>query len=135
MQSVKYYDGKVSPINICKKENGYSKAWLHHKGRNKHHPEYWYDYNTEEKTIVMPFKYACEMVCDQLAAGKTYQGKNWTNDYQLQYFLRIKDKSQGNEKIKNFLEEVYTQVAKEGIDKVITKKNLKNIYDKHVNNI
>ena len=25
-EGVKYFDGKVSPIKICKKENGYSKA-------------------------------------------------------------------------------------------------------------
>ena len=44
-ESVKYYEGSYSPITNCKKENGYSKAWLHHKGRNKHHYEYWYDYS------------------------------------------------------------------------------------------
>ena len=39
-ESVKYYNRKNSPIANCKKENGYSKAWLHHFGRNKHHHEY-----------------------------------------------------------------------------------------------
>ena len=54
-ESIKYYDGHKSPIVVCKKENGYSKAWLHHKGRNKHHPEYWIDMSLPEKTVIMPF--------------------------------------------------------------------------------
>ena len=36
-ESVKYFQGNRSPIVKCKQEEGYSKAWLHHKGRNKHH--------------------------------------------------------------------------------------------------
>lgn len=51
-ESAKYFTGNCSPIKICKKDIGYSKAWLHHKGRNKHHHEYWYDYSLEEKAIV-----------------------------------------------------------------------------------
>ena len=49
-ESVKYYQGNGSPISAAKKENGYSKAWLHHKGRNKHHWQYWYDSQTYDKT-------------------------------------------------------------------------------------
>lgn len=43
LESVKYYQGTSSPIDACKKENGWSVAWMHHKGRNKHHYEYWQD--------------------------------------------------------------------------------------------
>ena len=39
IESSKYYTGKHSPISEAKRENGYSKAWLHHKGRNKHHSD------------------------------------------------------------------------------------------------
>ena len=53
-EGVKYYNGKRSPITICRQENGYSEAWLHHKGRNKHHYEYWYDYDAPENSPVMP---------------------------------------------------------------------------------
>ena len=42
-EAAKYYNGIKSPIVYARNENGYSKAWLHHKGRNKHHFEYWYD--------------------------------------------------------------------------------------------
>ena len=45
IESVKFYDGKVSPITRCKQKKGYSRAWLHHKGRNKHHTEYWVDFS------------------------------------------------------------------------------------------
>ena len=76
-ESAKYYtDGKSSPITNCKRERGYSKAWLHHKGKNKHHHEYWYDYETTDEVPVIPYKYTVEMICDQLAAGITYNGKN-----------------------------------------------------------
>ena len=65
IEGVKYYtDGKKSPISTRKREIGYSNAWLHHKGRNKHHFEYWYDFNAPIKTPLIPFKYFAEMVCD-----------------------------------------------------------------------
>ena len=52
----KYYQGNMSPNNIERREKGYSLAWLHHKGRNKHHMEYWIDYGLgtthEEKRMV-----------------------------------------------------------------------------------
>ena len=131
-ESVKYYDGGVSPITKCKKENGYSKAWLHHKGRNKHHHEYWYDYVAPEKTPVMPYKYTVEMICDTLAAGITYQGKNWTPEYQLSYYLKDRENKHINPKIDAILLEVYEEVADKGINEVINSKSLKKIYNKHV---
>lgn len=128
-ESAKYYQGTYSPIIACKRENGYSKAWLHHKGRNKHHPEYWYDYATIEKTLVMPYQYAVEMICDNLAAGKTYNGKSWNNRTQLEYWNNIgSKKEQINEKIANFAKTVYEQIAEKGIEETINKKNLKKIY-------
>ena len=57
IESVKYYQGDHSPITECKKENGYSKAWLHHKGRNKHHYEYWYDREAPDQTPMIPVSY------------------------------------------------------------------------------
>lgn len=132
LESVKYYDGTTSPISKCKKENGYSQAWLHHKGRNKHHFEYWYDPQAPNKTPIIPYKYTIEMICDTLAAGITYKGKDWYPSYQLEYFKKRKDKQYINESIKKILEEVYTQVSEQGLDKTITKKNLKKIYYKYV---
>ena len=128
-ESAKYYtDGKSSPITNCKRERGYSKAWLHHKGRNKHHHEYWYDYETTDEVPVIPYKYTVEMICDQLAAGITYNGKNWRKDTQLKYWRNVENRRKINPRIANMLDEVYVQVSKQGIDKVINKKNLKELY-------
>lgn len=71
--NVKYIeDVTFSPITSAKRKVGYSKAWLHHRGRNKHHPEYWYDESAPIKSPLIEYKYAVEMVCDKLAAGIVY---------------------------------------------------------------
>lgn len=92
-ESVKYYNGKKSPIIVCKQKNGYSKAWLHHKGRNKHHPEYWVDWALPQKAIIMPYKYAVEMICDKMAAGIVYNGKDWKQDTQIKYYMKERETS------------------------------------------
>lgn len=86
---VKYYTGKRSPIGYERRENGFSKAWLHHKGRNKHHPEYWIDLSVEEKEykpIPMPLKYVGEAFCDHLAASKVYNKKEFQPQMVLDYY-------------------------------------------------
>lgn len=132
-EGVKYYVGIHSPITEAKRIEGYSKAWLHHKGRNKHHPEYWVDELAPNPTPVIPYKYAVEMICDKLSAGIVYQGKNWTNEYQLSYWKREREKIKNklNPKIEKFMTEVLTQVAEQGIDKTLKKKNIKMIYRKY----
>ena len=69
-ESVKYYQGNRSPISACRRETGVSHAWLHHKGRNRHHIEYWLDQDAKEHPM-MPYKYAVECICDKLAATNT----------------------------------------------------------------
>lgn len=87
IESVKYYQGTSSPIPICKKINGYSKAWQHHKGRNQHHYEYWTDnYDTGMTLIPMPFECLEEMIADWCAAGRTYQGKEWSFSSQCDWW-------------------------------------------------
>jgi len=131
-ESVKYYNGKKSPINIAKKENGYSKAWLHHKGRNKHHYEYWYDSRAPEQNPIIPYKYVAEMICDKLAANIVYEGQDWTKEGPLNYWnTREKERATINLKLKNMLTEVFKQVAQKGINEVITKSNLKKLYNKY----
>ena len=72
-ESVKYYNGRISPIIKAKYDKGYSEAWQHHKGRNKHHYEYWTDnYDNGTTTIKIPFKYVLEMICDFFGAGIAY---------------------------------------------------------------
>lgn len=70
---------------------GYSPAWLHHKGRNKHHFEYWNDYNPKYKKVMpveMPLNYLIEMFCDRVSASKIYQGEKYTDAYPLEYYLK-----------------------------------------------
>lgn len=91
IESVKYYQGTRSPIEACKEANGYSKAWLHHKGRNSHHYEYYQDNFDSlassdfkgEHHLKMPFKDACELICNYLGAGRAYMGKhfNFSGEY------------------------------------------------------
>lgn len=131
LEGAKYYTGGYSPIKNRKEEAGYSEAWLHHKGRNKHHYEYWYDNYAPIKTPIIPFKYFVEMVCDTMAAGLTYQGKNWTKDYQLNYW---KSRSKGrliNKQMEKLVTKVYEDIAELGIDKVLRKKHLKDLYDEY----
>ena len=64
---------------------------MHHKGRNRHHFEYWTDYNPETKVmepVEMPLVFVKEMFCDRVAASKVYQGKNYTDAHPLAYFKR-----------------------------------------------
>lgn len=131
-ESVKFYQGgKKSPLAVSREVLGYSKAWLHHKGRNKHHLEYWYDEDLREQPIV-PFKYCLEMVCDKLSASIVYEGKNWTKESELKYWnTREKDKLIINPKIRDFLTEVFTEVSIYGIDKVVNKEYLRKVYNKH----
>ena len=128
----KYYQGTRSPNNAERETLGYSSAWLHHKGRNKHHYEYWYDYATIDKTPIIPYKYFVEMVCDSLAAGMTYKGKHWTKEYQLNYWMKVRETAHINPKIDFLLTKVYTDISNDGVNKVINKKNLEKLYKKYV---
>lgn len=78
-ESAKYYQGDRSPIDACKEINGYSRGWQHHKGNNPHHYEYWVDdLDHGGKPLIMPEKYAMELIADYLGAGHAYMGKNFT---------------------------------------------------------
>ena len=93
---VKYFQGDRSPNNAQREHEGYSSAWLHHKGRNKHHFEYWTDVSTAENNwkivgVKMPVNYLAEMVMDRIAASKIYQGKNYTDAAPYTYFSRNKE--------------------------------------------
>ena len=130
-EGVKYFNGKHSPITDAKKDKGYSQAWLHHKGRNKHHTDYWVDLSAPDKTPIIPYQYVAEMLCDKLAAGIVYKGKDWTKEYELDYWLNERDKTLVNDQVEALITEFLTQVSKDGIDKVLTKKNVKALYKKY----
>lgn len=131
-ESANYYVGTYSPITEAKKDKGYSEAWLHHRGRNKHHTQYWVDRDTSNVTPIIPYKYAAEMICDKLAAGIIYEGKSWTKELELSYWEeREKNTLEMNPKIRDFITAVFEEVAKQGIDKTLTKKNIRYLYKKY----
>ena len=88
-ESVEYYQGTSSPIDACKKDKGWSKAWQHHKGRNDHHYEYFVDdLDHGGKPLLMPFECALEMFCDYLGAGRAYYGKDFTYNKEYEWWLK-----------------------------------------------
>ena len=92
---VKYFQGDRSPNDAQRRADGYSASWLHHKGRNRHHFEYWTDYSLTGEGIAgveMPAKYVAEMFCDRLAASKVYRGDQFSPGDPYQFFLRGKDR-------------------------------------------
>ena len=90
------WSGVRSPNSAEREEKGYSEAWMHHKGRNRHHYEYWTDLSRATgyyEPVPMPRKYLAEMVMDRIAACKVYQGSNYTDASALNYFLRSRERS------------------------------------------
>lgn len=126
-ESVRYYQGNRSPIGVCRRATGVSRAWLHHKGRNKHHIEYWLDPDCEV-TPMMPYKYAVECVCDKIAATKTYAGKDYTPDKPLAHWKRYGNKVNGNPKTMLFIETVFEDLISLGERRVLNKKYMKATY-------
>lgn len=89
IESVKYYQGDRSPIMACKEDKGYSEAWFHHRGRNKHHAEYWVDkLYSGGVPFPMPYKYELEMVCDIIAASKAYNGDKFNNNLPYEHWSK-----------------------------------------------
>lgn len=81
-RSVKFYDDDTSPLNKEKEILGYSRSYLHHRGRNPHHYEYWVTkLDIGGVPVKMPKEYALELVCDYLAAGKVYNGNSFQGEY------------------------------------------------------
>ncbi len=117
MSGAKYYQGMRSPNEREREIFGYSKAWLHHKGRNRHHFEYWTDYNPKTKVnepVKMPYNYLAEMFCDRVAASKIYGGKNYKDSDPLNYFLKAKARRIIHADTSNELEELLTMLAEKG---------------------
>ena len=142
----KYYQGTQSPNNAERKDKGYSSAWLHHKGRNKHHYEYWLDYSTKNipggmapapmpnRYIVemlmdrigagiiparMPDRYVVEMFIDRMAASKNYAGKNYKDDMPLKYYQSGNPGNFMHKETRKTLEKLLKMLAAEGEDKTM----------------
>jgi hypothetical protein len=114
---VNYYFGNKSPNEGQREKFGYSSAWLHHKGRNKHHFEYWTDYSKIAGKVVpikMPLKYVKEMFCDRVAASKIYQGENYTDSHPYEYFMRGKPNRFIHEDTSDLLEKLLFMLKEKG---------------------
>ena len=95
LAGARYFQGDRSPNDAQRRECGYSAAWLHHKGRNKHHFEYWTDYGLDGQGIQgveMPPRYVAEMFCDRVAASRVYRGAAYKDGDPYEFFLRGKQK-------------------------------------------
>lgn len=93
LTGVRYYQGTRSPNAAERDEKGYSSAWLHHKGRNKHHFEYWIDFSKSAGGMAgckMPVNYLVEMVMDRIAACRVYRGKDYTSASAWEYYQHEK---------------------------------------------
>ena len=114
---VKYYQGTRSPNAAERAEKGYSEAWMHHKGRNKHHYEYWTDMCMATKryeAVPMPRKYLVEMVMDRRAACMVYQEKNYNSASALNYYLGSKERNLMHPQTQKELEYILTMLRDEG---------------------
>ena len=127
----KYYLGTKSPHHKERLEKGYSDAWMHHKGRNKHHHEYWTDYNDELGKYVpieMPIKYVKEMFCDRIAANKVYKKDKYTDSSPLEYYYQKLNRDVMHEKTAKLLESWLIMLSEKGEKE--TFKYIKNIKNK-----
>lgn len=131
LESAKYYQGDRSPILACKEDKGYSMAWLHHRAHNMHHPEYWVDkLYLGGIPIRMPYTYNVEMICDIIAASKTYNGENYTPDKPYEYWAnRMTRTSILHDKTLQFTTIVLKKYAVHG-DAVLKRKYTKKLYDR-----
>ena len=114
---VRYYQGTRSPNERERELFGYSRAWLHHKGRNKHHFEYWVDLNPATRMyepVPMPMRYLKEMFCDRVAASKIYQGKNYKDSHPLEYFTKGNARKKMHADTADVLENWLTMLAEKG---------------------
>lgn len=118
---VRYYQGDRSPNAAEKEVLGYSAAWLHHKGRNKHHFEYWIDFAPDKgRGLIgnrMPLKYLIEQVLDRIAASKVYKGENYTDACAWEYYQRGRDYVVMHPKTRYCLEKLLLMLKEEGEEK------------------
>lgn len=126
----KYFQGDRSPNNAEREDIGYSSAWLHHKGRNKHHYEYWTDYSSRVPggmiPVPMPDRYIAEMLMDRIAASKVYKKDQYNDRSPLEYYELGRDPAPMHDYTRDMLVKLLTMLADEGEEKTFryVKENL-----------
>ena len=118
---VRYFQGDHSPNEAEREDKGYSAAWLHHKGRNKHHLEYWIDYDPGAGHAMtgmrMPERYVAEMICDRIAASRTYLKEAYTDRAPWEYYERSRDHYLLHPETRALLERLLAMLRDEGEEK------------------
>ena len=134
LEGARYWQGSRSPNNAAREETGVSMAWLHHKGRNRHHFEYWIDYGINCDKIIrgvqIPRKYIAEMIADRISASRVYLGDAYTDRAPLEYFMYGRDKLWFvHDQVKEHLTFLLEMLAAEGEEKTI--RYIRNVYLKN----
>ncbi len=130
--SARYFQGDRSPIEAQKEAQGYSEAWLHHKGHNKHHWEYWTDFDDNGNIVPLkiPYKYVVEMVCDYIGAGKVYSKEKWTKEEPLNYYIKVRKGRHFHKETENLILYLLKGLAVCGEDTFHENaRSLKELYD------
>ncbi|MBQ9874748.1 MAG: hypothetical protein IJM30_09810 [Thermoguttaceae bacterium] len=138
-ESVKYFNGRRSPVGLCRELEGYSFAWLHHKGRNKHHFEFWIDVVSPDGlpspvygqwfALPMPFEYALESICDTIAASRAYNGRRFGPEVLYRWWKRRQERPVNmHPATKRFADEMYETIRAEGNFSVL--RRARAIYDR-----
>lgn len=126
LTAARYFQGYCSPNDAERRDTGASLVWMHHKGHNRHHYEYWLDYVAGEAEpryapVPMPNRYIIEMFCDRVAAAQVYRKEDFTRDYPLEYFDRCKtDRLMHEDTAKKLraLLVLYSQIGDEAFDRI-----------------
>ena len=107
LEGARCYQGTRSPNEKARADQGYSLAWLHHQGRNRHHFEYWTDYTADGISgIEMPAKYVAEMFCDRLAASRVYRGSEFRQADPWEFFQHTKQHAKLHDNTRDLLEDM-----------------------------
>lgn len=116
--SARYFQGNKSPIEAEKAAKGYSAAWMHHKGHNPHHWEYWIDYNDQGQIVmsVIPYKYVVEMVCDWVGAGMVYNKDKWTPSDPIDYYYKVRQGRHIHPKTEELIIKFLKCIRDDGLD-------------------
>lgn len=113
----RYFQGDRSPNGAERADKGFSEAWMHHKGRNRHHYEYWTDMNPHTRTyepVRMPRKYLAEQIMDRRAACKVYQGNAYTDSSAYEYFMASRERQLMHPENRQELEFLLSMLAQKG---------------------
>ena len=120
LTGARYYQGTKSPNAVERTEKGYSMAWLHHKGRNKHHWEFWVDFTHRGcQPAEIPVPYIFEMFCDRVAASMIYQGANYRDQFPLIYYQRGKHSYILHPHSRALLEELLVYLDQNGLEQTL----------------